>query len=174
MLSMLARLFKALNAETSPWALAWAFVLGMYMGLTPLLSLHNLIILFLALSLRINLSGFILAWLFFSGLAYLLDPVFDLIGESLLMASALEPMWVAMYENPLARLFQYNHTITLGSLVFCLLVTPIWAPVAYKLIVTYRSRVKAWFERLRFVQVIKGTKFFAMYQKVSGLRGGSL
>ncbi|MCL5049097.1 MAG: TIGR03546 family protein [Firmicutes bacterium] len=174
MLSMLARLFKALNAETSPWALAWAFVLGMFMGLTPLWSLHNLIILFLALSLRINLSGFILAWLFFSGLAYLLDPLFDWIGESLLLAPALEPFWVALYENPLARLFQYNHTITLGSIVFCLLATPIWAPLAYKLIVTYRSRVKAWFERLRFGKSSKAQSFFAMYQKVSGLRGGSL
>ncbi|WP_194757104.1 TIGR03546 family protein [Aliidiomarina indica] len=171
MLTMLARLLKALNAETSPWALAWAFVLGMFMGLTPLLSLHNVLILFLALSLRINLTGFILAFVVFSGIAYALDPLFNFIGEALLGAAALEGLWVTLYEIPLARLFQYNHTITLGSVVFCVLFAPIWLLVSHKLIVLYRGRVMLWFGKLRIVQVVKSTKFFGAYQKVSGLRG---
>lgn len=174
MITLLAKLFKALNAETSPWALAWAFLLGMVLGLTPLFSLHNLLILFLAFSLRINFSGFILAFLVFSGLAYLLDPVFDYIGESILQAQALQGLWASLYENPLARLLQYNHTITMGSVVFCLVVAVPWLFISHRLIVAYRGRVKAWFDRLRFVQVIKGTKFFMVYQRISGLRGGSL
>lgn len=174
MIGMLARLLKALNAETSPWALAWAFVLGMFMGLTPLLSLHNAVILLLAFSFRVNLTGFFLAFVVFSGLAYLFDPIFDWMGESLLQAEALMPLWYALYEMPLARLFQYNHTITLGSFVTSLVLAPLWLYLSYYLIVTYRRRVKAWLDRLRFVQFIKGTKFFMVYQRVSGLRGGRL
>ncbi|TRW48113.1 TIGR03546 family protein [Aliidiomarina halalkaliphila] len=172
MLTMLARLLKALNAESSPWALAWAFVLGMFMGLTPLFSLHNIFILFFALSFRINLTGFILAFAVFSGIAYLLDPMFNFIGESLLAASSLEGLWVTLYEIPLARLFQYNQTITLGSFVFCVLFAPIWLLLSHRLILMYRGRVMVWFGKLRLVQIVKSTKFFAAYERVSGLRGG--
>lgn len=174
MLGMLARLFKAMNSESGPWQIAWGFVLGMIIGLTPFLSLHNLIILFLAMSLRINFSGFILAWLFFSGLAYLFDPVADYIGESLLEAQALQGLWIALYDMPLARLFQFNHTITLGSLTFALLFAPFWLFISYQLVINYRKRVMAWFVKLKVVQTLKGTKFWSIYEKVQGFRGGSL
>lgn len=174
MLGMLARFLKALNSESGPWAIAWAFVLGMIMGLTPLLSLHNLLILFLAMSLRINFSGFILAWVFFSGVAYLFDPVADWIGESLLQAEMLQGLWYSLYDQPLARLMQFNHTITLGSLVFALLFAVPWLFISYYLVVNYRSRVQAWFLKLKIVQALKGTKFWGIYERISGLRGGSL
>lgn len=174
MLGMLTRLFKALNSESGPWAIAWAFVLGMIIGLTPLFSLHNLLILFLAMSLRINFSGFILAWLFFSGVAYAFDPIADYIGETLLQAEALQGMWFAMYDQPWARLMQFNHTITLGSLVFALLFAPIWLFISYHLIIKYRSRVQAWFVKLKVVQALKGTKFWTLYAKLSSVRGGAL
>lgn len=174
MITQLAKLFKALNAETSPWAIAGAFTLGMFLGLTPLFSLHNVLILFLAFALRINFSAFLLAFVVFSGLAYLLDPVFDWLGESVLQAAALQGLWESWYENPLARLMQYNHTITMGSVLFCLLAAGPWLLLSHRLIVLYRARVQAWFLRLRLVQVLKGTKFFMAYQRISGLRGGSL
>lgn len=174
MITLLAKLLKALNAETSPWALAWAFVLGMFLGLTPLFSLHNILILFLALSLRINFAGFLVSFAVFSAIAYLLDPIFDYLGEAILQAEALQSLWIGLYENPLARLLQYNHTITMGSVVFALLFAVPWLFISYHLIVAYRGRVRAWFDRLRFVQVIKGTKFFVVYQRVSGFGGGSL
>ncbi|MGX5915054.1 TIGR03546 family protein [Aliidiomarina sp. Khilg15.8] len=174
MLTMLARFLKALNSESGPWAIAWAFVLGMIMGLTPLWSLHNLIVLFLALSLRVNFTGFILAWIFFTGIAYLFDPVADYIGEAVLQAQALLPLWQSLYEMPLARLFQFNHTITLGSLLFALLFAPIWLYISYLLVINYRKRVQRWFNKLKIVQALKGTKFFRIYERVQGIRGGYL
>lgn len=174
MLSMLARFLKALNSESGPWAIAWAFVLGMIIGLTPLWSLHNLIILFLAMSLRINFTGFILAWLFFSGVAYLFDPIADYIGESLLQAGFLQGLWHSLYDNSVARLFQFNHTITLGSLAFALLFAPVWLFLSYHLVINYRKRVQAWFVKLKVVQTLRGTKFWGLYQRLSSLRGGSV
>lgn len=174
MLAMLARFLKALNSESGPWAIAWAFVLGMIIGLTPLWSLHNLIILFLAMSLRINFSGFILAWLFFSAVAYLFDPVADYIGEALLQAQALQGLWFSLYDNPVARLFQFNHTITLGSLVFALLLAPVWLFASYYLVINYRSRVQAWFLKLKIVQGLRSTKLWGLYQRLNTLRGGSV
>ncbi|MCL5049775.1 MAG: TIGR03546 family protein [Firmicutes bacterium] len=174
MLGMLARLLKALNSEAGPWAIAWGFVLGMIMGLTPLLSLHNLIIIFLAMSLRINFSGFLITWLFFSGVAYLFDPIADYIGESLLQAQALQGLWTSLYDQPWARLAQFNHTITLGSLTFALLFAPLWLFISYYLVVNYRARVKAWFIKLKIVQALRGSKFWGIYERLSSLRGGSV
>lgn len=174
MLTMLARFLKALNSESGPWAIAWAFVLGMIMGLTPLWSLHNLIVLFLALSLRVNFTGFILAWIFFTGIAYLFDPVANYIGETVLQMDALLPLWQTLYDMPLARLFQFNHTITLGSLLFALLFAPVWLYISYLLVINYRKRVQRWFNKLKIVQALKGTKFYSIYKRVQGLRGGHL
>ena len=174
MLGMLARLLKALNSESGPWAIAWGFVFGMIMGLTPLLSAHNLVVLFLAMSLRINFSGFLLAWVFLSGVAYVFDPVADYLGEQLLQAEALQGLWYSLYDQAWARLLQFNHTITLGSLVFALLFAPVWLGISYMLIVNYRRRVQAWFVKLKVVQALKGTKFWSVYQKIDTVRGGSL
>lgn len=171
MLGMLARLLKALNSESGPWAIAWAFVLGMIMGITPLFSVHNLLILFLAMSLRVNFSGFLLAWIFFSGVAYLFDPVADWLGAALLQADALQGLWVSLYYNPVARLAQFNHTITLGSLVFALAFAPLWLFISYHLVINYRKRVQAWFAKLKVVQALKGSKFWSIYQRINGLRG---
>ena len=79
----IAKLLKALSSDASPWQLALGIMFGMLVGLTPLLRLHNLIVLFIVLFFRVNLSTFLIALSLFSGLAYLLDPAMITIGESL-------------------------------------------------------------------------------------------
>lgn len=174
MLMMLARFLKALNSESGAWQVAWGFVLGMIIGLTPLFSLHNLIILFFAMSLRINFAGFTLSWVFFSGLAYLFDPLADYIGEALLQAEALQGLWFSLYDSPIARLFQFNHTITLGSFVFALIFAPIWLFISYYLIVNYRQRVQSWFMKLKVVQTLRGSRFWSTYQRINSVRRGGV
>ena len=72
MLTLLARILKALNSETSARSLAIAVVLGMFLGLTPLWRVHNLIILLAALIFRVNLSllgaAAIFGWTFVASL----------------------------------------------------------------------------------------------------------
>ena len=172
MLGMLAKLLKALSSEASPWSLAWGIALGMMLGFTPLLSLHNIVLVLIAFTFRVNLSFFFLSFAVCSGLAYALDPLFDFVGEWLLTASSLQGLWFALYELPLARLAQFNHTITLGSVAVSLLfIVPVLF-IARFVIVNYRSRIQKRIEKLPLVQLIKGTKFWATYQKVSGLCGG--
>lgn len=171
MLTMLARLLKALNSETSPWALAFGLALGMILGFTPLWSLHNLVVLFVVLTFRVNLSFFLLAFALSSVLAFALDPIFDYVGERLLTAEALLPIWYALYEVPLARLAQFNHTITLGSLVVSLvLFVPVLLLTRW-IVENYRTKVRARVNQLYIVQLVKGTKFWGAYERVSGWKG---
>ena len=66
MLDMLAKLLKALNAEGSPTQISLGFAAGLIVGLTPLWSLHNVLLVFLVFLLRINLSAFFLSFAVFS------------------------------------------------------------------------------------------------------------
>ena len=64
MIAMLAKLLKALNSDSAPGQIALAFALGLITGLTPLCSLHNLIVVFFACIIRLNFSAFLLATAF--------------------------------------------------------------------------------------------------------------
>ena len=121
MLSMLAKLLKALNSESAPGQVALAFALALIVGLTPLFSLHNLFVLFLACVIRVNFSAFILGVLFFSGVAWFVDPLSIRMGASLLANPALIPTWTELYQSELWRISGYNNTLVLGGLVFALI-----------------------------------------------------
>ncbi|MBG22459.1 MAG: hypothetical protein CMF22_03250 [Idiomarinaceae bacterium] len=168
MLTLLARLLKALNSESGAWALAIAFVLGMIMGFTPLWRVHNLVILLVALLFRVNLSGFILSFVICSGLAYLLDPVFHAIGFAILSAESWQPVWQSMYDSAFWRVVQFHHTITLGSLVLSLAFAPILAVVSFWIVSQYRRRIQAWFNKLKIVQALKANRFYTIYANLKG------
>jgi len=61
-----------------------AVCLGMIIGLTPLGSAHNAIVLLFVLMLRVNLGIFLVSLGLFSGLAYFVDPISELLGFWLL------------------------------------------------------------------------------------------
>jgi len=168
MLTILAKLLKALNSETSAWALALAVVLGMFIGITPLWRIHNLIIILAALIFRVNLSLFIVSFGVFSGIAYLLDPWLHSLGLSLLEASSWQGIYEAMYATALGRLSMFNHTITMGSFVIALIAAPIVAAISYWVIANYRKRIQAKIMKLRVVQVIRGSRFWQIYTDLRG------
>ncbi|RUO75641.1 TIGR03546 family protein [Pseudidiomarina taiwanensis] len=168
MLTLLARFFKALNSETGAWALAFAFVLGMIMGITPLWRVHNLLILLVALLFRVNLTGFLLSWAVFSAIAYLVDPISHAIGAAVLAAEAWQPVWTAMYQSAVWRVVQFHHTITMGSLILSALFAPILAVISYFIVSRYRQHIQRWFMQLKLVQMFKASRLFQIY---AGLKG---
>ena len=55
-LEFVAKLIKILRSEISPNQISWGFVLGMILGLTPIMSLHNLLVVILIIILKVNLA----------------------------------------------------------------------------------------------------------------------
>ncbi|MGO4891110.1 TIGR03546 family protein [Flavobacterium sp. W21_SRS_FM6] len=163
-MGLLVKLFKALNSDSSPWQLAFGFTLGMIMGLTPILGLHSLILLFSVLFFRVNLSSFLVAWALFSIFTLPLDAFMSSIGESLLTAESLTPMWTAFYSNTVGQLTQFYHTLTLGSLIVALLLSPFILLISQFLVVKYREKVMVWVNKIKLVQFIKGSNFYRLYQ----------
>ncbi len=164
----IAKLLKALSSDASPWQLALGIMFGMLVGLTPLLRLHNLIVLFIVLFFRVNLSTFLIALSLFSGLAYLLDPAMISIGESLLTQDSLQSFWTALYNSDIGLLSQFFHTQTLGSFVLSVLLCPIVLITSKILIVQYRERLMAYIEKLKIVAFLKGTKLYQLFKTLGG------
>ncbi len=173
MINIIAKLLRVLNSETEPGQISLVFCFSMILGFTPLMSPHNLIVLLLILLLRVNLSACILGWLFFSGVAYLLDPLFHRFGVLLLTADALEGLWTYLYNIPLFRFAKFNNSVVMGSLVFCLILfIPVYI-ASNQFIKKYRGHVLAWAQKTRLVQAFKANRIYRAYQAVSGWGGAS-
>jgi uncharacterized protein (TIGR03546 family) len=168
MLKMLANLLKLLNSEADPCQISFAFAFSMVAGLTPFLSLHNILVLFIVLILRVNLSAFILGLLLFSGLAYLLDPLFHWVGLTLLTAAPLEGLWSMLYSSPIFRLERFNNSIVLGSLLFSLVFFIPLHLVTIAAINKYREHVLGWVQKSRLMQILKANKFYNIYLSLTG------
>lgn len=171
MLRMLASLLKVLNSETAPGQISLAFCLAMIAGFTPFWSLHNLIVLLLVLVIRVNLSAFLLGLAFFSGLAFLLDSLFHRIGLAVLTAGPLEGLWTSLYNSTLWRLERFNNSIVMGSLTASLLLCVPLYPAMNWAIRKYRDHVMQWVLRTRVMQAFTASRFYSLYQSVSGWGG---
>ncbi|MFO7984087.1 MAG: TIGR03546 family protein [Desulfuromonadales bacterium] len=170
MLRLLARLLKALNSESDPGQISLALCFAMICGFTPLFSPHNVIVLFLALVLRVNLSGFLVGLAVFSALSFALDPIFHQFGLFLLTAEPLQGFWTALYNTTFFRLDRFNNSIVMGSLVFSLIAFVPCYFLFNRLIRAYRDRVMEWVRKSRIAMAIKGSKFYQIYRTVSGWR----
>ncbi len=172
MIKLLARLLRVLNSETAPGQISLGVCLAMVAGLTPLLSLHNLFVLLLACVLRANLSAFLLGLALFTGIAYLLDPLFHHIGLALLTAPPLESFWTSRYQSVWWRLERFNNSIVMGSVVFSAVMFLPFLLVLNLLIRRYREYVLLWVQRTKVMQLIKASKLYRAYSSLSAWRHG--
>ncbi len=167
MLTLLAKLLKALNAEGSPAQVSLGFTLGMVVGLTPLWTVSNLFWLLVASVFRINLTAFFLAAVVFSGIAYLFDPSMERLGYWLLNLPALQDLWTAAYNNDLLRLTRFNNTLVLGGLVSGLVLALPFYLLSNFLVKNYRQHLLVWVRKTRLVKLLKASNFYKIYERLS-------
>lgn len=168
MLRTVAKFLKILNSDDDPGQITLGFAFALVAGFTPLLSLHNLAVLFLVLMLRVHLASFLLGLALFSGLAFALDPLFHRIGLAVLTSPALEGLWTALYASTLWRLERFNNSIVMGSLVVSLALFTPMVLIGNVLVRTYRERVLRWVMQTRLMQALQAGKLFGMYHSASG------
>lgn len=161
MLAQITKLIKAFGSDIAPEQISLGIAFAMFPGFTPFWSLHNLLVLFLAMILRVNGAAFIAGIPLFAMLGYVLDPLFHQLGLFLLRLEALNGLWVMMYNSTVWRIENFNNTIVMGSLVGSLL---LFVPVYFgaKLaIVKYRTHILAWFEKFKVGPLLKVQKWLA-------------
>ena len=148
------KLIRIIGSETEPGQISLGFAFALIAGFTPLVSLHNLLVLFLILILRVNLAAFFFGLALFSGVAYLLDPVFHRIGLAVLTASPLEGLWTTLYNSTLWRLERFNNSIVMGSLIVSVVLFAPFYLVSNRLILKYREHFLAWVQKTKLVHVL--------------------
>ncbi|MBI4420756.1 MAG: TIGR03546 family protein [Gemmatimonadetes bacterium] len=164
LLKILQQLIKTLNSDGTPRQVAVGMALGAALGLTPLVNLHNLVIVALAMVLNVSIPGFTLGWAVFVPVGFALDPVFDRIGRALLLAPSLKVMWTAWYNTPVVPLTNFNNTVVLGSLIGWLI---LFVPLVFGFrwaITKYRERVYARLQQTRLFQAITASKLYNIYR----------
>lgn len=156
-------LIKALNSDGTPGQVAAGIALGLALGLTPLMSLHNLVVLLIAMVFTVSFPGFMLGWAVAVPFGFMLDPVFDRIGMALLNSDALLPMFAWLTSTPVISLARLNNSIVLGSLVFWLLAL-LPAYFVFRVVVArYRRDVYERLARARVFQMLKASKVWNIY-----------
>lgn len=165
---LLLKLIKAINSETDPAQISLGLCFGLVAGLTPVMSLHNLLVLLLVLIFRVNVSAFIASTLFFSGVAWVVDPYLSRIGLAVLKADALNGLWTSLYNSTVFRLERFNNTIVMGSLVTSLVLFIPSFFIFSSLIHQYRERVLKWINQLKIVQTFKAGRLYRIYDSLTG------
>lgn len=166
-LDFIFKLIKTLHSKEDPHNIAMGFALGSIIGLTPLMSLHNLFVFLLVLVFNVSIPAAFFGIFFFSCFAYVFDPQFHNLGYYLLVkVEFLKPIWTYLYNIPFAPLTKFYNTVVLGSLVVSL-VTFFPVYLAFMQIVKlYQAKMAAKVDKFKIMQIIKGNKIFQMYQKI--------
>ena len=167
MLTILMKIFKALNSEQSPGQLAAAVSFAAIVGLTPLFSLHNLIIFLIVLWFRVNLTLFLIMWPLFSIIGLMLAPISELIGLNLLQLTSLVPIWESFYNTLLGRWSNFYYSEVIGGLVIASTMAIILYPICKMLITQYREKFLETFNHYKIVKILKASKFWQLYEASS-------
>ena len=164
LLKLLQSLVKTLHSEGTPGQVAAGVALGAALGLTPLINVHNLLIVALICVLNMSLGGALLGWAVFAPIGFLLDPAFDGLGRQLLLETpALTPMWTTWFNTPVVPYTNFNNTIVLGSVVVWLAASlPIFLAARYG-VTRYRATVGERVRRSRFYQAVTASKAYNVY-----------
>jgi len=167
MLTILVKIFKALNSEQSPGQLAAAISLAVIIGFTPLLSLHNLFILFFVLLFRVNLTIFLVSWPLFGLLGLIIEPLAERLGLYLLQMPSLLPLWESFYNTLVGRWSNFYYSGVIGSFVIALALAVILYPLSKILVAQYREKWSQKLEQFQVIKMLKASKFWQLYASYS-------
>lgn len=169
-LELIGKILKVLRSNESPNQIAAGFILGMILGFTPFFSLINALIIFTVIIINVNISAAILAYLVFTGVVYLADPLLHDLGYWLLVNVAfLKPLWTFFYHAPIIPYSSYNNTVYLGSLIIgILLIYPVFKAVK-TFIINYRAKYEKRVQNWKWIKAIKASKIYSMYDRLKFL-----
>jgi uncharacterized protein (TIGR03546 family) len=164
LLKLIQSLIKTLHSDGTPGQVAAGIALGSALGLTPLVNIHNLIVFAFIVVLNVSFGGGMLGWALFVPIGFLLDPVFDSIGRSLLQAPSLRGLWTALYNTPLVPYTNFNNTVVLGSVVaWMVLALPIFFAARYG-VARYRATIGERVRQSKFYKAVTASQVYNWYR----------
>lgn len=164
-LKQLFAFIKLLNSDTGNISLAMGMTCGFILGMTPVLSLHSLLIFLILFFFRIQIGAALVAAFFFKFIAFLLDPAFDFVGQKVLEMESLQGIFTTLYNMPIVPFTRFNNSIVMGSAVVTFALSPFVFILSQYFIIKYREVVVARFKGTKFWKAMQATKFYQWYYK---------
>lgn len=156
---------KLLNSDTGNISLAMGMTCGFILGMTPVLSLHSLLILLVLFFFRIQIGAATISAFFFKFIAFLLDPLFDNVGRKFLEIDSLQGLFTTLYNMPLIPYTRFNNSVVMGSAIITFILAPLIFLLSQFLINKYREIVVERFKTTKIWKLIQATKFYQWYFK---------
>jgi uncharacterized protein (TIGR03546 family) len=164
LLKLIQSIIKTLHSAGTPGQVAAGMALGSALGLTPLMQLHNLVIISLLILLNVSFGGGMLGWALFVPVGFLLDPIFDRIGLGLLTSPTLRPLWTELTNMPILPYTDFNNTVVLGSFVAWLVLSvPIFFAARYG-VARYRATIGERVRQSRFYKAVTASQVYNWYR----------
>jgi len=167
MISTISKLFRLLSSDIEPSQLSLGITLGFIAGLSPVLSSQSLLVFVLLISLRVNVSIFVISFGLISLIAYLADALLIMIGFSVLNMPELSAMFTDMYNIGLWRFLNFNNTVAMGSLVVSIVAAVPCYFLSHYLIVKYRSSVVEKWKQSAVFNYMKNSKLIGKVASIS-------
>ena len=163
LLKQLFGLLRLLNSETGQNQIAAGIACGFILGMSPALSIQTLLVFLCLFVFRVQIGMAFLACFFFKFIAWVLDPLFHIVGSAILEAPSLFGLWTALYNMPLVPLTRFNNSIVMGSGVAAILLSPLVYFGGRRLVVKYRETVVARIKETKAWKMLKATSLYNWY-----------
>lgn len=142
-MNIFKKLFKVtrlLNSDLSPSKIAIAGVIGMYWGLSPFLSPHNLILFFIVVIFKIPISFAISGMVFFLPFSFFFADLINTFGSIILKSDILSGSFRSLY-NSFFILTKFNNTFIMGSFIIILILSiPVFLILRF-IVIKYRKTI---------------------------------
>lgn len=158
-------LLKVLNSETGEKQIAVGICCGLILGFAPVFSLQTILVLIVILVFRVQAGAAFTSAFFFALVAYIFDPIFDIVGGHVLEIQALFPLYAKLYNLPIIPFTKFYNSVVMGAGIISILLTPFLYIFSKKMITRYRVVVVAKFQNTKFWKGIKATGFYKWYIK---------
>ncbi len=164
-LKQLFQFIKLLNSETGTNQISAGVAAGFILGMTPSFSLQSILLILFLLVFRIQIAAALLAAFFFAFPAYLLDPVFHIVGEMVLTASSLQGFFTSLYNMPIIPFTRFNNTVVMGSGVVAFALSPFIYFFAKFMVSKYRVVFLARLKQTKAWKAMQATSLYKWYYK---------
>lgn len=171
-LKTILKIIKVLGSETAPASIAFALVLGMMLGLNPLLSIQFFLILFIVLIFRVNIASTLFSMAVFKLLSFPLDPYLHKTGVFLLEKESLNGLWTWMYNTAPFPLTRFYNSVFLGGIAASLALTPVVFIAGMSIVLIYRHKLEPAIRNSRIAKVIAASKMYKLYVTLTSPIGG--
>jgi uncharacterized protein (TIGR03546 family) len=171
LLKQLFNLFKLLNSDKGENQLAAGVACGLILGFAPGFSLQTVLIIVVLFFARIQIGAALSCGFFFSIIAWVLDPVFDQVGQVALEMESFKGLYTTMYNLPIVPFTKFYNSVAMGALIISVIAFPIVFFISKMMIVKYRNTVIKKFEQTKFFKALKATSFYKWYVKYEELYG---